>query len=63
MAALRGDRSSTRRCTCGPTTASPRGEASGRHLGFHNGRRPHSSLDGRTPDRAYFDGLPQLAAA
>jgi len=35
----------------------------GRYLDFYNRRRPHSSLDARTPDRAYFDGLPQLAAA
>ena len=35
----------------------------GRYLGFFNGRRPHSSLGGRTPDQAYFDGLPQVAAA
>jgi len=35
----------------------------GRYLGFFNGRRPHSSLGGRTPDQAYFDGMPQLAAA
>ena len=35
----------------------------GRYLGFFNGRRPHSSLGGRTPDQAYLDGLPQLAAA
>jgi len=35
----------------------------GRYLSFYNGRRPHSSLNGRTPDRAYFDGLPQVAAA
>jgi putative transposase len=26
----------------------------GRYLAFYNGRRPHSSLDGRTPDEAYF---------
>ena len=26
----------------------------GRYLTFYNGRRPHSSLDGRTPDEAYF---------
>ncbi|CAK0747453.1 transposase [Azospirillaceae bacterium] len=30
---------------------------------FYNSRRPHSSLDGRTPDRAYFDSLPRTAAA
>jgi putative transposase len=35
----------------------------GRYLDFYNRRRPHSSLDARTPDRAYFDDLPQLAAA
>lgn len=26
----------------------------GRHLAFYNERRPHSSLDERTPDEAYF---------
>ena len=26
----------------------------GRYLDFYNGRRPHSSLDGITPDQAYF---------
>jgi putative transposase len=26
----------------------------GGYLAFYNGRRPHSSLDGRTPDEAYF---------
>jgi len=35
----------------------------GRYLDFYNRKRPHSSLDARTPDRAYFDHLPQLAAA
>jgi putative transposase len=35
----------------------------GRYLGFYNGKRPHSSLDARTPDHAYFSNLPQLAAA
>jgi putative transposase len=35
----------------------------GRYLAFYNSRRPHSSLDRRTPDQAYFDPLPQLAAA
>ena len=35
----------------------------GRYLDFYNRKRPHSSLDARTPDRAYFDDLPQLAAA
>jgi putative transposase len=29
----------------------------GRYLDFYNRRRPHSSLDGRTPDRAYFEPL------
>ena len=26
----------------------------GSYLDFYNGRRPHSSLDGTTPDLAYF---------
>ena len=34
-----------------------------RYLAFYNGRRPHSSLDRRTPDQAYFDWLPHPAAA
>ncbi|AJP71321.1 integrase [Sphingomonas hengshuiensis] len=34
----------------------------GRYLAFYNGRRPHSSLDRRTPDQVYFD-RPLLAAA
>lgn len=29
----------------------------GDYLGFYNRKRPHSSLDGRTPDQAYFAGL------
>jgi transposase InsO family protein len=35
----------------------------GRYLDFYNPKRPHSSLAARTPDRAYFDHLPLLAAA
>ena len=35
----------------------------GRYLSFYNGRRPHSSLDARTPDHAYFHHTPMLAAA
>jgi putative transposase len=35
----------------------------GRYLEFYNGKRPHSSLDARTPDRAYFDGIRPLARA
>jgi len=35
----------------------------GRYLNFYNRKRPHSSLDARTPDRVYFDHLPQVAAA
>ena len=35
----------------------------GRYLNFYNCKRPHSSLAARTPDRAYFDHLPLLAAA
>ena len=35
----------------------------GRYLDFYNGRRPHSSLDGTTPDQAYFTLLPIRMAA
>ena len=35
----------------------------GRYLDFYNGRRPHSSLDGDTPDHAYFNPLPLRMAA
>lgn len=35
----------------------------GRYLDFYNRKRPHSSLDAQTPDQAYFDHLPQVAAA
>jgi putative transposase len=35
----------------------------GRYLDFFNGKRPHSSLDARTPDHAYFAGLQPPAAA
>jgi putative transposase len=34
----------------------------GRYLAFYNGRRPHSSLDSRTPDHVYFN-RPLVAAA
>ena len=35
----------------------------GRYLDFYNRRRPHSSLDGTTPDQAYFTQLPLRVAA
>jgi len=35
----------------------------GRYLDFYNDRRPHSSLDGATPDQAYFSELPIRMAA
>lgn len=36
----------------------------GRYLGFYNSRRPHSSLDGKTPDQAYFNQpMPDVVAA
>ena len=36
----------------------------GRYLTFYNSRRPHSSLDGKTPDQAYFNQpMPEAVAA
>ena len=35
----------------------------GRYIDFYNRRRPHSSLDGMTPDQAYFNPLPIRMAA
>jgi putative transposase len=35
----------------------------GRYLEFYNARRPHTALDQRTPDQAYFDRLPLRTAA
>lgn len=35
----------------------------GRYVHFYNTQRPHSSLDRKTPDQAYFNRLPQIAAA
>ena len=36
----------------------------GRYLDFYNSRRPHSSLDGKTPDQAYFkQPVPDAVAA
>ena len=35
----------------------------GRYFGFYNATRPHSSLDGQTPDRAYFNRPTPVRAA
>ena len=35
----------------------------GQYLGFYNSRRPHSSLDGKTPDQVYFNTLSPLPVA
>jgi putative transposase len=34
-----------------------------RYIDFYNSRRPHSSLDKKTPDELYFATLPQLRVA
>ncbi len=34
-----------------------------RTIGVYNGRRPHSSLDGKTPDQAYFNLLTPVSVA
>jgi putative transposase len=35
----------------------------GRYLGFYNGKRPHSSLGGKTPDLAYINLATPIPAA
>jgi putative transposase len=35
----------------------------GAYFGFYNRKRPHSSLDARTPDHVYFAGLAVAGAA
>nr|WP_316653158.1 IS3 family transposase [uncultured Gellertiella sp.] len=35
----------------------------GRYLAFYNSRRPHSSLDRKTPDQSYFNALPPMMVA
>ena len=44
------------------SVAEARGSIGG-YLAFYNRKRPHSSLDGRTPDQAYFNGLALAEAA
>ena len=34
-----------------------------KYIEFYNARRPHSSLDGKTPDDVYFTSLPEKLAA
>jgi putative transposase len=38
-------------------------ESIGRYITFYNGRRPHQSLDGATPNQAYFNQLSFRSAA
>lgn len=38
-------------------------EGIGRYIEFYNARRPHSSLDRRSPDTVYFESMPLPAAA
>ena len=37
--------------------------AIGKYLCFYNTKRPHSSLDGKTPDQAYFNALQPIPVA
>jgi putative transposase len=44
-------------------TVSGAQEALKRYFDFYNRKRPHSALDGKTPDMAYFNPLLQNVAA
>ncbi len=44
-------------------TVSDARQSIGRYLDLYNRRRPHSSLDDRTPDQAYYGLLPIRLAA
>jgi putative transposase len=44
-------------------TVSQAREGLQRYFKFYNERRPHSSLDGKTPDSVYFNSLPIQQAA
>ena len=35
----------------------------GRNIALYNGRQPHTAIDRRMPDQAYFDPLPHRMAA
>ncbi len=37
--------------------------AIGKYLTFYNSKRPHSSLDGQTPDQVYFNPLQPIPVA
>lgn len=37
--------------------------AIGKYLTFYNSKRPHSSLDGKTPDQVYFNPLQPIPVA
>ena len=58
-----GARSNTRGSICAPTTVSEARASIARYLAFYNGGRPHSSLDGRTPDEVYFGAQAMATAA
>ena len=38
-------------------------ESLDRYLAFHNSRRPHSPLEGQTPDQAYLNPPPSIPVA
>jgi len=45
------------------TSASEARAAIGKYINFHNSERPHSALDGQTPDAVYFSSraVPEAA--
>jgi hypothetical protein len=59
-----GNRPNTKKFICVPYDSVTEARASiGRYLIFYNTRRPHSSLDCKTPDQAYFNQPTPIQAA
>jgi len=57
-----GELSNIKKSICELTAVPEAGASLERYIGFYNTRRPHSPLDGKTSDQAYFNLLRPVAA-